>query len=48
MIWLLSHHPPPISKFSLFVSLPVCRKLSLLKGVEETNHSTAKNLVLNK
>jgi hypothetical protein len=42
MIWLLPHPlPPAVSKLSLFLSLPVCRRSSLLtgEGVEEEEPS---------
>jgi hypothetical protein len=50
MIWLLAQPlpPSPVSKLSLFLSLPVCRRPSLLTGEEggggvgeEPNHTTA-------
>jgi hypothetical protein len=47
MIRLLTH-PFPVSKLSLFLGLPVCRRSSLLTGeggggvVEEPNHKTAR------
>ncbi len=47
MIWLLFHFtPPPLpsASLSLFLSLPVCRRSSLLTGQgmdEEPNHMTA-------
>jgi hypothetical protein len=52
--WLLAPPPSLVSKLSLFLSLPVCRRSSLLtgdggvgKGVgEEPNHTTARSLVL--
>ncbi len=41
--------PSPVSKLSLIISLPVCRRMSLLTwggggggGVEEPNHTTAR------
>jgi hypothetical protein len=44
MIWLLP--PSPVSTLSLFLSLPVCRRSSLLTGREgvgeEPNHKTAR------
>ncbi len=33
MFWFLAHpSPSPVSKLSIFLSLPVCRRLSLLTG----------------
>jgi hypothetical protein len=48
IIWLLPYPPLLVSKLSLFLSLPVCRRSSLLAGVEgegegageEPNHTT--------
>ncbi len=34
MIWLLPPPPPPVSNLPLFLSLPVCRRSSLLTGEE--------------
>jgi hypothetical protein len=53
IIWLLPHSPPlsPVSKLSLFLSLPVCRRASLPTGGvgvvwgEEPNHTTARKPV---
>jgi hypothetical protein len=45
----LSHSSPAsVSKLSLFLSLPVLRRVNLLMGVGEleANHSTARKLVL--
>jgi hypothetical protein len=49
MTWLLAHPlpPSPVSKLSLFLGLPVCRRSSLLTGEgervgEEPNHTTAR------
>ncbi len=52
VIWLLPHPPPTpsrVSKLSLFLSLPVSRRSSLLTGGvgregEEPNHMTERKL----
>ncbi len=59
VVWFGSSPAPlppfPVSKLSLFLSLPVCRRSSLLTGgggkvwaSEEPNHSTARSLALYK